>query len=87
MGMQGKGAGVGGACASAARVGIRTEGRSCMSQVAVADLRSSPGKEIVIYTFYFHCRNLNHPSLVLDGYLSMSDFALVMASQLFAIIM
>lgn len=81
MGTQEKGARVGGACASAAWVGIRTEGRSWTSQVAVADLKSSPGKEIVIYIFYFHCGNLNHPSLVLDGCLVVSDFALVRASQ------
>lgn len=86
MGTQEKGAGVGGACAYAAGVGIRTEERSCMSHVVVADLRSL-GKETVIVIFYFHCRDLTHPSLVLDGCLSMPGFALAMASQLFAIVM
>lgn len=65
--------------------GIRTEGRSCMSQVVVAALRSL-GKETVIVTFYFHCRDLTHRSLVLDRCLSMPGFALAMASQLFAIV-
>lgn len=56
-----------------------------MSQVVVAALRSL-GKETVIVTFYFHCRDLTHRSLVLDRCLSMPGFALAMASQLFAIV-